>query len=85
MTPLDTPASLDALNAYFDAMPPVAATGIRASKFDGEALQLSAPLAANVNDKGCAFGGSLASLMTLAGWGWLMLSLRAYSPPRRCR
>ncbi|MCP2936805.1 thioesterase domain-containing protein, partial [Salmonella enterica subsp. enterica serovar Typhimurium] len=26
-------------------------------------------------DKGCAFGGSLASLMTLAGWGLLTLRL----------
>ncbi len=76
MTALHSPATLDVLNAHFDAMPPVAATGIRASAFDGEELRLVAPLAANVNDKGCAFGGSLASLMTLAGWGWLMLSLR---------
>ena len=73
MNALDT---LDTLNHYFQAMPPVAATGIRASEFAGDVLRLSAPLASNVNDKGCAFGGSLASLMTLAGWGWLMLSLR---------
>ena len=32
-------------------------------------LHLHAPLAPNVNDKGSAFGGSLVSLMTLAGWG----------------
>ncbi len=32
-------------------------------------LRLRAPLAPNINDKGSAFGGSLASLMTLAGWG----------------
>jgi thioesterase domain-containing protein len=73
MTDFDT---LNTLNGYFQAMPPVAATGIRARDFDGETLRLFAPLAANVNDKGCAFGGSLASLMTLAGWGWLMLNLR---------
>jgi thioesterase domain-containing protein len=30
-----------------------------------------------VNDKGCAFGGSLASLMTLAGWGLPRLALDA--------
>lgn len=35
---------------------------------DGK-LHLRAPLAPNINDKGSAFGGSLASLMTLAGWG----------------
>src|SRR5207342_2252454 len=57
----------------FAGMPPVAALAIRAEEFDGEVLRLSAPLAANVNDKDCAFGGSLASVLTLAGWGWLML------------
>ncbi len=46
-----------------------------ASFTDGE-LILHAPLAPNVNDKGCAFGGSMASLMTLAAWGLARLSLR---------
>jgi thioesterase domain-containing protein len=63
-------AKLDQLLA---AMPPVAAMAIRSESFDGEELRLHAPLSANVNDKECAFGGSLASVMTLAGWGWLML------------
>ena len=40
-------------------------------------LVLAAPLAPNVNDKGCAFGGSLCSLLTLAGWGLIVLHLRA--------
>ena len=47
------------------------------ASFDGESLALAAPLAPNVNDKGCAFGGSLASLMTLAGWGLPKLALDA--------
>jgi thioesterase domain-containing protein len=63
------------LDKLFNGMPPVAAMQIRASQFNGQMLRLSAPLAANVNDKSCAFGGSLASLMTLAGWGWLTLKL----------
>lgn len=67
---------LATLDRLFADMPPVAAMQIRAADFDGTVLHLSAPLSANVNDKSCAFGGSLASLMTLAGWGWLMLSLR---------
>lgn len=69
MTPLAT------LDKFFSDMPPVAAMQIRAAAFDGQVLRLHAPLAANVNDKDCAFGGSMASLMTLAGWGWLMLKL----------
>lgn len=39
-------------------------------------LSLLAPLAPNVNDKGCAFGGSLVSLMTLSGWALVELALR---------
>jgi len=61
------------LDAWFAAMPPVAAMDIRSAGHDGEVLRLRAPLAANVNDKACAFGGSLASIMTLAGWGWLTM------------
>ncbi|QEE26010.1 MAG: thioesterase [Rhodanobacter sp.] len=45
--------------------------------YDGEQLTLAAPLAPNVNDKGCAFGGSLVSVMTLTGWGLVELALRA--------
>lgn len=69
--------ALVALNAQYEAMPPVAAMRIRAVAFDGDRLHLVAPLSANVNDKGCAFGGSLASIMTLAGWGLATLELRA--------
>lgn len=65
---------LATLDRHFDGMPPVAAMHIRAIAFDGDGLVLHAPLSANVNDKQCAFGGSLASVMTLAGWGWLMLA-----------
>lgn len=39
-------------------------------------LSLRAPLAPNTNDKGCAFGGSLVSLMTLNGWALVELPLR---------
>ncbi len=69
----------EVLNGWLSAMPPVASMCIRVDTghADPEVLRLHAPLAANVNDKDCAFGGSLASIMTLAGWGWLMLRLRA--------
>ncbi|MBW8851720.1 MAG: YiiD C-terminal domain-containing protein [Xanthomonadales bacterium] len=69
-------ARLQALEAELLAMPPVAALGLRvASAADDDRLCLRAPLAANVNDKGCAFGGSLVSLMTLAGWGLIVRRL----------
>ena len=66
-----TTFGLEALNASFRDMPPVAAMQIRAVSCDDERIYLHAPLAANVNDKQSAFGGSLASVMTLAGWGLL--------------
>ena len=68
--------ALQAMQALYAAMPPVAALQLRIAGFDGDALRLEAPLAAHVNDKGCAFGGSLASMMTLAGWGLVTLRLQ---------
>jgi thioesterase domain-containing protein len=62
-------AALRRLQAQLLAMPPVVALGLRIDAYDGARLRLQAPLSANLNDKGCAFGGSLTSLMTLAGWG----------------
>jgi thioesterase domain-containing protein len=46
-------------------------------RYSGDELEMTAPLAPNINDKGCAFGGSMASLLTLAGWGLIELGLRA--------
>ncbi len=48
---------------------------LRVTEYDGQCLVLTAPLAPNVNDKSCAFGGSLVSLMTLACWGLATLRL----------
>ena len=76
--PVSSPSAdpaLVTLAALYQAMPPVAALQLRVAGFDGATRRLQAPLAANVNDKGCAFGGSLVSLMTLAGWGLLWLRL----------
>ena len=58
-------------------IPLTAAMGLQAGAFAGDTLQLRAPLAPNANDKGCAFGGSLASLMTLAAWALIELRLEA--------
>lgn len=78
MTPVpdSTVPPVQQLQATLSAMPPVKAMGIALRGFSGDQLQLSAPLAANVNDKGNAFGGSLASAMTLAGWALVTLRLR---------
>jgi thioesterase domain-containing protein len=73
----DRDAALAALAAHYRAMPPVAAMQLSIGGFDGRQLWLQAPLGAHINDKACAFGGSLASLMTLAGWGLVTLQLQA--------
>jgi len=67
---------LRALDAHYRSMPPVKAMDITIAAREGDTLSLRAPLALNVNDKGCAFGGSLVSLMTLAGWGLVTLRCR---------
>ncbi len=79
MTHFD-PATLDAAAAALErdilgAIAPARAMGLSVVAYDGVSLTLAAPLAPNVNDKGCAFGGSLVSLMTLAGWGLVKLAL----------
>jgi thioesterase domain-containing protein len=58
-------------------IPLARAMQLRVAGWDDERLRLAAPLAPNINDKGCAFGGSMASLMTLVGWGLIVLRLRA--------
>jgi thioesterase domain-containing protein len=50
--------------------------GVSVSHLDGEALELSAPLAPNLNHKRTAFGGSLYSLAVLAAWGTVRLILQ---------
>jgi thioesterase domain-containing protein len=44
---------------------------VKVDSADDDALMLRAPLAANSNDKGTAFGGSLFCLAVLTGWAWL--------------
>jgi thioesterase domain-containing protein len=56
-------------------IPLTRAMALEVGAFDGHTLQLRAPLAPNVNDKGCAFGGSMASLLTLACWGLAKLAI----------
>jgi len=72
----DLDEALQHLDAHYQAMPPVAAMQLRIAGYDGRQLRLHAPLAQHVNDKGCAFGGSMMSLMTLASWGLVSLRLR---------
>lgn len=47
----------------------------------GRQLQSSLPLAANINDKETAFGGSIATLSTLSGWALVTLLSREIELP----
>ncbi|MEW9625511.1 YiiD C-terminal domain-containing protein [Rhodanobacter geophilus] len=69
-------AAHDLVRFIRDKIPLARAMDLELLAHDGELLVLRAPLAPNANDKGCAFGGSLVSLMTLCGWGLVELALR---------
>ena len=64
----DAAPSLESLRTRLALIPLVREMQIEVLGEAEGRLRLRAPLAPNVNDKGSAFGGSLASLMTLAGW-----------------
>lgn len=70
------PSAQRLLDFIRQKIPLAKAMDLRLNDYDGDRLSLFAPLAPNVNDKGCAFGGSLASLLTLAGWALVELALR---------
>jgi thioesterase domain-containing protein len=77
MDKFDPQAAAQALVAFIhEGIPLARAMVLELGAYDGERLTLTSPLAPNVNDKGCAFGGSLVSLMTLTGWGLVELALR---------
>jgi thioesterase domain-containing protein len=51
--------------------------GVAPRSWDQEGLVLQAPAQPNVNVHGTMFGGGIAALGILAGWGWLRLELDA--------
>jgi thioesterase domain-containing protein len=63
----------------FAQIPPAQAMEIKVSNVWKNGIELSAPFECNSNDKGTAFAGSIASLLTLAGWSLLTLQLREQS------
>lgn len=58
-----------------EKIPLTRAMGVRVTRFDDEKLVITAPLAANHNHLGTAFGGSLGAIATLAGYALLWLEL----------
>ncbi|SEN43347.1 thioesterase domain-containing protein, putative [Luteibacter sp. UNCMF331Sha3.1] len=70
------PSLADLAGFIRDTIPLARAMDIAIPAFDGERLSMTAPLPPNINDKGCAFGGSLVTLMTLACWALVEARLR---------
>jgi thioesterase domain-containing protein len=61
---------------FYSKIPITRALGVKVEHYDGESLVLSAPLEANINHLGTAFGGSLHALAVLSGYGLLWLELQ---------
>jgi thioesterase domain-containing protein len=59
-----------------EQIPLTKAMGLRVEQWDQERIVVTAPLELNHNHLGAAFGGSLAVVATLAGYGllWLVLA-----------
>ncbi|MFU8830849.1 MAG: YiiD C-terminal domain-containing protein [Wenzhouxiangella sp.] len=55
-----------------------AAMGLSVNRLDARGVSFSLPLEPNVNDKGTAFGGAMASAMILAGWSLPRLLLKRH-------
>lgn len=69
-----TLAQAEALLARVRAeIPLTAAMQLQLAAYDGRTLTLTVPLSPNVNDKGTAFAGSIASLGCITGWCLLTL------------
>lgn len=60
---------LQEINDYLNHHVPLfGAMQARLERCDDSGLAMSAPLAPNINDKGIAFGGSMAAIASLTGW-----------------
>lgn len=73
-----TPAELQ---TYLHAHIPLsAAMQVEVLQATPDLIELAAPLAPNLNHRGTAFGGSIATLATLAGWSLLRVRLDGSEP-----
>jgi thioesterase domain-containing protein len=69
------------LHGYLhDNIPLARALAVEVLTVTDELVELGAPLAPNRNHRHTAFGGSVAALAILAGWGWLRARLAARAP-----
>jgi len=75
---------LSTMQTYLHEHIPITAhVGVEVRAFGDGAIRLRAPLAANINHRDTAFGGSLSSLGILAGWGLIHFTLQQLGLPSR--
>lgn len=64
------------INDYLNRHVPLfQAMQARLERCDDTGLTMKAPLAPNINDKGIAFGGSMAAIASLTGWALTRVTL----------
>jgi len=69
---------LKVMQTYLHEHIPITAHfGIEVVSFDHGEIRLRAPLAANINHRDTAFGGSISSIGIMAGWSIIHFSLTA--------
>src|SRR5690554_5937295 len=64
----------------YQKIPISRALGARVVRADVSAVEITAPLATNINHLGTAFGGSLNAVLVLAGYTWLFQVLEGINP-----
>lgn len=75
-------ADTAAVEAYlYQNIPLSEAMGVRVQEARKKSVILTAPLAANINHKSTAFGGSLQAVATLSCWTLMHLNLREAANP----
>lgn len=72
----DQPSLAETERFLHEKIPLSRAMGVRLESFDGDGLVMTAPLEPNHNHLGTAFGGSLGTIATLAGYGLLWLEIQ---------
>jgi thioesterase domain-containing protein len=78
---VDIPVSPQLLEQFLHQQIPLSrAMGVSAIDVTAESVQLSAPLAPNLNHRATVFGGSASSVAILAAWSLLHVRLRDSFP-----
>ncbi|MEM7552953.1 MAG: YiiD C-terminal domain-containing protein [Cyanobacteria bacterium P01_A01_bin.84] len=73
------PTYLEAENYLHQHIPLSKYMGVRVKQLDEEGVILQAPLAANINHRSTAFGGSVSAIAILSGWTLVHANLRKLS------